>query len=255
MKKASVIRTCISLVPIVVLVILLALNITIFGSDAILGASQVALLFSAGICVWLAMWLFKKPWEDRRHLRNMDNERNRAVPYILWCADHLPENLPGDSMYNLRLHFRDDRQFVDYHRDHRRCAHGYRQGTGLQCGIHLRVSPLQAHQVPYAHHSTIICSNIDNFLGAGFSAHRQRLRTDYGLYGDIVVEVQYFTVDAHRPGRDRNPHRQENACAAGIGNINVTGGRLRHRSPTAHRDGDRQPDSRGLRNRRNTVQG
>ena len=64
MKKASVIRTCISLVPIVVLVILLALNITIFGSDAILGASQVALLFSAGICVWLAMWLFKKPWEE-----------------------------------------------------------------------------------------------------------------------------------------------------------------------------------------------
>lgn len=64
MKKASVIRTCISLVPVVVLVILLALNITIFGSDAILGASQVALLFSAGICVWLAMWLFKKPWEE-----------------------------------------------------------------------------------------------------------------------------------------------------------------------------------------------
>lgn len=64
MKKASIIRTCISLVPITVLVILLALNISFFGSDAILGASQVSLLFSAGICVWLSMWLFKKPWED-----------------------------------------------------------------------------------------------------------------------------------------------------------------------------------------------
>lgn len=64
MKRASLIRTCISLVPIIVLVILLSLNIGIFGSDSILGASQVALLFSAGICVWLAMWLFKKPWKD-----------------------------------------------------------------------------------------------------------------------------------------------------------------------------------------------
>lgn len=64
MKRASIIRTCISLVPIAVLVILLALNISFFGSDAILGASQVSLLFSAGLCVWLAMWLFGKPWDD-----------------------------------------------------------------------------------------------------------------------------------------------------------------------------------------------
>lgn len=64
MKKSSIIRTGISLIPMIVLVTLLILNISFFGSDAILGASQVALLFSAGICVWLAMWLFKKPWQD-----------------------------------------------------------------------------------------------------------------------------------------------------------------------------------------------
>lgn len=64
MKRASLIRTCISLVPIATLTVLLILNISFFGSDAILGASQVALLFSAGICVWLSMWLFKKPWGD-----------------------------------------------------------------------------------------------------------------------------------------------------------------------------------------------
>ena len=64
MKRTSVIRTGISLIPIIILIILLALNISFFGSDAILGASQVSLLFSAGICVWLAMWLFKKPWQD-----------------------------------------------------------------------------------------------------------------------------------------------------------------------------------------------
>lgn len=42
---------------------MLALNINIFGSDAILGASQVALLVAAGLAVWLSMWLFKTPWK------------------------------------------------------------------------------------------------------------------------------------------------------------------------------------------------
>ncbi len=64
MKRISLKRTGISLIPVIVLIILLALNISIFGSDAILGASQVSLLFSAGICVWLSMWLFKKPWQE-----------------------------------------------------------------------------------------------------------------------------------------------------------------------------------------------
>lgn len=57
-------RVGISLIPILILVTLLALSISIFGSDAILGASQVALLFSAGVAIWLAMWLFKVPWQD-----------------------------------------------------------------------------------------------------------------------------------------------------------------------------------------------
>ena len=64
MKQRTLNRLVISLIPVMVLVILLSLDISIFGSDAILGASQVSLLFSAGICVWLAMWLFKVPWRD-----------------------------------------------------------------------------------------------------------------------------------------------------------------------------------------------
>lgn len=64
MKKITMFRVGISLIPILILVTLLALNISIFGSDAILGASQVALLFSAGVAIWLAMWLFKLPWQD-----------------------------------------------------------------------------------------------------------------------------------------------------------------------------------------------
>lgn len=64
MKKITMFRVGISLIPILILVTLLAPNISIFGSDAILGASQVALLFSAGVAIWLAMWLFKVPWQD-----------------------------------------------------------------------------------------------------------------------------------------------------------------------------------------------
>lgn len=64
MKKITMFRVGISLIPILILVTLLALNISIFGSDAILGASQVALLFSAGVAIWLALWLFKVPWQD-----------------------------------------------------------------------------------------------------------------------------------------------------------------------------------------------
>lgn len=64
MKKITMFRVGISLIPILILVTLLALNISIFGSDAILGASQVALLFSAGVAIWLAMLLFKVPWQD-----------------------------------------------------------------------------------------------------------------------------------------------------------------------------------------------
>ena len=62
--KHSPARTVISLIPVIVLVILLAVNIGIFGSDAILGASQVALLTSAGVCVLLATLFFKTPWKE-----------------------------------------------------------------------------------------------------------------------------------------------------------------------------------------------
>ena len=64
MKQTARFRVFISLIPVLVLIALLALDVSIFGSDSILGASQVALLFAAGICIWLSMWLFKTPWKD-----------------------------------------------------------------------------------------------------------------------------------------------------------------------------------------------
>ena len=53
-----------SLVPILVLVAILAVNISIYGSDSILGASQVALLFASAVCIALSMWVFKTPWKE-----------------------------------------------------------------------------------------------------------------------------------------------------------------------------------------------
>ena len=64
MNKKQLSNTLISLVPLAVLVSLLAVDIGIFGSDAIMGASQVSLLLAAGVCVWLAMWRFKTPWAE-----------------------------------------------------------------------------------------------------------------------------------------------------------------------------------------------
>ena len=51
-----------SLLPITILVSLLALTIYIFGSDALGGGSQVALLMATGICVLIGMGALRKPW-------------------------------------------------------------------------------------------------------------------------------------------------------------------------------------------------
>lgn len=56
-------RTLIALIPLGVLVLLLALVIVIWGADSIVGASQVALLIGAGLCIALSTWLYKTPWK------------------------------------------------------------------------------------------------------------------------------------------------------------------------------------------------
>lgn len=53
----------ISLIPFAVLVAALSIVIYVFGSDALSGASQVALMFAAGVTVVLAMVLYKIPWK------------------------------------------------------------------------------------------------------------------------------------------------------------------------------------------------
>ena len=55
-------RTLVALIPLLALVVLLATDISIFGADSILGASQVALLVAAGLAAGLGMLLYKIPW-------------------------------------------------------------------------------------------------------------------------------------------------------------------------------------------------
>ena len=62
--KTNTKRTWIAMIPLAVLIVLLVFNISIFGSDSILGASQVALLVASGVCIALSMWLYKTPWEQ-----------------------------------------------------------------------------------------------------------------------------------------------------------------------------------------------
>lgn len=56
-------RALLSLVPLVVLVGLLALVIRCFGSDAIEGGSQIALISGAAVCVMVAVFVCKCPWQ------------------------------------------------------------------------------------------------------------------------------------------------------------------------------------------------
>ena len=59
-KKPSAI---VSLMPFLFLVAALSVVIYVFGTDALSGASQVALLFAAGFTVVLAMVLYRIPWK------------------------------------------------------------------------------------------------------------------------------------------------------------------------------------------------
>ena len=50
-------------IPLVVLISLLALVIALFGSDSLSGGSQVALLMSLAVCVFISMVFYRVPWK------------------------------------------------------------------------------------------------------------------------------------------------------------------------------------------------
>lgn len=62
MKKAP--SPLVSLIPIVVLMSLLFAIIRTFGSDALSGGSQVALITTTAVCIFIGMAFYKIPWKD-----------------------------------------------------------------------------------------------------------------------------------------------------------------------------------------------
>ena len=52
----------IACIPVVVLIGLLAIAISLFGSDSLSGGSQIALLMGMAVCVSLSMAIYKTPW-------------------------------------------------------------------------------------------------------------------------------------------------------------------------------------------------
>ena len=53
----------IALIPVVVLIVVLGITIHVFGSEALSGASQTALIATAGLCCFIAMTHFKVKWK------------------------------------------------------------------------------------------------------------------------------------------------------------------------------------------------
>jgi len=54
----------ISFIPLTVLVLLLAVTIHLFGSDAIMGGSQLSLLAASAVASALAIVIYKVPWRE-----------------------------------------------------------------------------------------------------------------------------------------------------------------------------------------------
>ena len=57
----------IAIIPIALLITLLVIVITLFGSDSLSGGSQIALLMGAGACVLISMSVYGMPWKTFEH--------------------------------------------------------------------------------------------------------------------------------------------------------------------------------------------
>lgn len=60
-------RPLVAFIPIVVLIGLLAVVISLFGSDALSGGSQIALLIGTAVCVLIATMFYHVPWKAFEH--------------------------------------------------------------------------------------------------------------------------------------------------------------------------------------------
>jgi NhaC family Na+:H+ antiporter len=65
----------VAMIPVVVLIALLAIVITLFGSDSLSGGSQIALLMGLAVCVLISMTFYHMPWSvfERQMTKTLGN--------------------------------------------------------------------------------------------------------------------------------------------------------------------------------------
>lgn len=63
MTKRELPHPLVAIIPVVVLIGLLAVVIALFGSDALSGGSQIALLLGVAVCVMISMTVYRVPWQ------------------------------------------------------------------------------------------------------------------------------------------------------------------------------------------------
>lgn len=81
----SIKRILISLLPILTLIALLFITIRIFGNEALNGGSQVSLLISTGVCCFISIFIFRKPWKilEGAICENIGNIGNAIIILLL----------------------------------------------------------------------------------------------------------------------------------------------------------------------------
>ena len=99
----------ISLIPLSVLVILLALTIKLFGADAIAGGSQLSLLTASALCTAMSILIYGRNWVDLEEsiIRNMRSATPALIILLLigaiagtWMASGI---IPSLIYYGLKI--------------------------------------------------------------------------------------------------------------------------------------------------------
>ncbi len=102
-------RFFLALIPVTVLVAVLALDIAIFGADSIMGASQVALLLSGGVCLAISTLVYKYKWSrfDEAVRRNVGDIAGAVLILLLigaisgtWTASGV---VPAFICYGMKI--------------------------------------------------------------------------------------------------------------------------------------------------------
>lgn len=98
-----------SLVPLVVLVIFLALTIKLFGGDAIAGGSQLSLITASAVCTAMAMGIYRCKWQQLEDavVKNMQSATPALIILLLigaiagtWMASGI---IPTLIYYGLKI--------------------------------------------------------------------------------------------------------------------------------------------------------